>query len=99
MLRFLRLKQIIGDPRRDIPPIIPISSSSWWEGVKSGKYPQPVKIGERSSAWPDYEVDAIIAAIIRGESEEQIKELVKNLVESRKTLGIPEEKDKLRAAK
>ena len=75
------------------------SNSSFYEKIADGLFTPPVKIGERSSAWPDYEVDAIIAAIIRGESEEQIKELVKNLVESRKTLGLPVEKDKLRVAK
>jgi hypothetical protein len=42
--RLLRLKQIIGDPRSDPPiePIIPVSKSSWWEGVKSGRYPKAI---------------------------------------------------------
>ena len=50
---FLRLSQIIGDPKADppIPPIFPVSKSSWWEGVKSGRYPEPVKLGPRTTAW------------------------------------------------
>ena len=38
---FLRLKQIIGDDQSDPPiaPIIPISKSAWWKGVKDGLYP------------------------------------------------------------
>ena len=41
----LRLRAIIGDPKADppIPAIIPISASSWWAGVKSGRYPQPAR--------------------------------------------------------
>lgn len=50
---FLRLPQIIGNPKAEppIPPIIPIGRTSWLEGVKSGKYPKPVKLGERTTAW------------------------------------------------
>ncbi len=50
----VRLAQIIGDPKANppIPPIIPVSKASWWNGVKSGKYPKPVKLGKRITAWP-----------------------------------------------
>jgi predicted DNA-binding transcriptional regulator AlpA len=51
---YLRLHQIIGKPKAEppIPPIIPVSKSTWWAGVKSGRYPQPVRtLGERITAW------------------------------------------------
>jgi len=51
---YLRLYQIIGNPKANppIPPIIPISKSSWWSGIKSGRYPQPVRsLGVRITAW------------------------------------------------
>jgi hypothetical protein len=47
----LRLWQILGDKRKGIPPIIPVSKSSWWAGVKSGKYPKPVKLSPRCTCW------------------------------------------------
>lgn len=49
----VRLKQIIGDPNANppVPAIIPISKSAWWNGVKSGKYPQPFKLSERTTVW------------------------------------------------
>lgn len=49
----LRVKQIIGDPKATppIPAIIPVSRSTWWSGVKSGRFPQPVKLGPRTTAW------------------------------------------------
>lgn len=59
---WLRLKAIIGDPKADppIPAIVPVSKSTWWAGVKSGKYPQPVKIGTRCTAWRIEDIRAFI---------------------------------------
>ena len=50
---FLRLSHIIGDPTAQppIPPIIPVKKTTWWEGVKSGRFPKPVKLGPRVTAW------------------------------------------------
>ncbi|MBV5316897.1 MAG: AlpA family phage regulatory protein [Desulfobulbaceae bacterium] len=50
---FLRLSQIVGDNKAEPPisAIIPVSKSTWWAGVKSGRYPQPVKLSERCTAW------------------------------------------------
>jgi predicted DNA-binding transcriptional regulator AlpA len=48
---FFRLKQIVGDKKAEIPAIIPVSPSTWWAGVKSGRFPQPVKLSERCTAW------------------------------------------------
>ena len=31
--------------------VFPISESVWWEGVRNGTYPKPVKLGKRISAW------------------------------------------------
>ena len=35
----------------DILKLIPVCKATWWRGVKSGLYPQPVKIGTRITAW------------------------------------------------
>jgi prophage regulatory protein len=47
----IRLKQILGDPKANIPPLIPIGRTSFLNGVKCGTYPKPVKLGERMVAW------------------------------------------------
>ena len=31
--------------------IVPLSKSTWRAGVKSGRFPQPITLGERSIAW------------------------------------------------
>lgn len=34
-----------------IPDVVPFSSATLWRGVKSGKFPKPVKLTERVTAW------------------------------------------------
>ncbi len=50
---FLRIKQILGDKKSNppIPPLIPIGKSTWWKGIKEGKFPKPIKIGPRITVW------------------------------------------------
>jgi len=50
---FLRLKQILADKKANppVPAIIPVGRTSWFEGVKNGRYPSPVKLGPRTTAW------------------------------------------------
>ncbi len=35
----------------EVLTIYPVSKSTWWNGVKSGRYPTPIKISPRCSAW------------------------------------------------
>lgn len=60
---FLRLFQIIGDEKRGLPPIIPVKKSCWWAGVKSGRYPAPVKLAPRVTAWRVEDIRALIASV------------------------------------
>ena len=62
---FLRLKQIIGDPKAKppIPAIFPISNSAWWDGIKKGIYPRPVKLSARTSAWKVDDIRSLIEKI------------------------------------
>jgi predicted DNA-binding transcriptional regulator AlpA len=39
----LRLPQVLA--------LVPVSRSTWWAGCKSGRFPKPVKIGPRTTAW------------------------------------------------
>ena len=49
---FVRLKQIIGDKDADppIPAIIPVSRTTWINGVKAGRFPKSKKLGARINA-------------------------------------------------
>ena len=65
---FLRIYQILGDPKATppIPAIIPISKSTWWAGVKSGRYPKPVKLSERCTAWRVEDIRVLIEQTAKG---------------------------------
>lgn len=48
-------------PRSAIPPIIPVRKSCWWDGVKTGRFPKPVKIGNgRGSFWRAEQIRALV---------------------------------------
>jgi len=59
---FLRLKHIIGDPSAlpAIPALIPVSRSSWWAGVKSGRFPASVKLAPNTTAWRAEDIRTLI---------------------------------------
>ncbi len=52
---FIRLPQVLS--------VFPVSRSTWWAGVKSGKYPQPVKISPRCTAWKAEAIRALIESV------------------------------------
>jgi prophage regulatory protein len=39
---------------------VPVSPSTWWEGVKSGRFPKPVKLGPKITAWQAADIHAVI---------------------------------------
>jgi len=55
---YVRLADILAPAGR-----LPISKSTWWAGVKEGRYPAAVKLGRRITAW---KVADILALIERG---------------------------------
>lgn len=62
---FIRLPQIIGDAKAvpPIPAIIPVGKSTWWDGVRTGRFPKPVKLSERVTAWRVEDIHALIGRI------------------------------------
>lgn len=59
---FVRLPQIIGNQKANppIPALIPVSRTTWLEGVKSGEYPPGHKISDRCTAWRAEDIRALI---------------------------------------
>jgi predicted DNA-binding transcriptional regulator AlpA len=59
---FLRLPQIVGDKKSDppIPALIPVSRSTWWAGVREGRFPRPYKISRRCSGWKISDIKVLI---------------------------------------
>ena len=55
------------------------SDASPYNEIRDGLLTSGVAIGQRSKGWPDYEVQAIAAARVAGQTDEQLRELVKRL--------------------
>ena len=55
---FLRIAQILE--------LIPISKSTWWDGVKEKRFPQPVKIGPKTTVWRVEDIRAFITHLGMG---------------------------------
>ncbi len=52
---FLRLPEILK--------LIPVGKSTWWAGVKSGRFPKAVKLSERITAWKAEDIHALISEL------------------------------------
>ena len=51
---FVRLSSILAP----FGPI-PVSKSTWWQGVKDGRFPQPQKLGPRTTVWKAEDIRAL----------------------------------------
>jgi len=49
---FVRLPQILE--------VFPVSSSTWWAGVRSGRFPAGVKLSANTTAWRVEDIRALI---------------------------------------
>ena len=49
---FLRLHQVLE--------LVPVGKSTWWAGCKTGRFPRPIKIGLRASAWRTADILALL---------------------------------------
>ena len=61
----LRLPQILGDPKAEppIPALIPVSKSTWWAGIREGRFPKPVHLSRRCVAWKGEEIKKLIEGL------------------------------------
>jgi prophage regulatory protein len=69
ILRLPEVKRVLGH-RAD---------ASVYNAIRAGLFTTGVAIGQRARGWPDYEVNAIGAARIAGQSDDEIKGLVLRL--------------------
>lgn len=67
--QFYRLRQIIGNPKKGIPAIIPVSRATWYRGMADGRYPRPVKIASKSTAWRAADIRDLVERINNSRNE------------------------------
>ena len=53
--RLLRLPQVLE--------LIPVSKSTWWAGVRAGRFPQPLRLGARCTVWRQSDIEKLVAEL------------------------------------
>ena len=43
--------------------IIPVGRSTWWQGVRDGRFPRGIKLSSRITAWSVADIDALIESM------------------------------------
>ncbi len=85
---FIRESQLVQSPKRpDTPTPWPFSAPTYWRKIQAGLLPKPYRLSERVSAQNVGECRAISAAWAAGKSDDQIRELVKDLHAKRTELA------------
>ena len=51
----------------DVLKIIPVAKTAWYQGVKEGRFPAPVKLTKRASGYRVGDIRALIARLDAGE--------------------------------
>lgn len=62
--RFVRLGQIIGNPKKGIEGIIPVSRATWYRGIKEGRFPKPHYLGSMTAVWLMSDIQKLISDTI-----------------------------------
>jgi prophage regulatory protein len=42
---------------------IPVCKSTWWAGVRNGRFPQPLKLGPRTTVWKAEDIRALFEGV------------------------------------
>jgi prophage regulatory protein len=74
-----------------------LKHSRIYDGVADETFPPGVKLSSRCTRWVESEVDAIVHAMVAGATSDQLRVLVRSMVEKRKTValmvGVPSEEE------
>ena len=58
---FVRLRDILAPAGP-----IPVSKSTWWQGIRDGRFPQPLKLGKRVTVWRAQDIHHLIEQGVPG---------------------------------
>jgi prophage regulatory protein len=78
--RFLRLPTVLERTG--------YSRSRLYARISDGLFPRPISLGPRVAAWPEHEVDAVIAAHIRALADDELAQFVSEIHTQRATFGL-----------
>lgn len=70
--------------RPEVLKLLQISRSNLYKKIEQGLWPKPISLGSRAVAWLSSENEQVLNAMIAGQSQKEIKQLVEILENSRK---------------
>ena len=53
-----------------IPSMLPMGKSTWWKGVKSGRYPRGIKLGPKITVWRLSDILGLLDSLQKKEPSE-----------------------------
>jgi predicted DNA-binding transcriptional regulator AlpA len=71
--RLIRIREVLRK--------VGVKQSTWYEDIKAGRAPPPVKIGLRSVAWYEPDIDDLIDARLEGREWRPLGDAAKQVVE------------------
>ncbi|HKB59527.1 MAG TPA: AlpA family phage regulatory protein [Gallionellaceae bacterium] len=77
-MRLLKLPQVLD--------LTATSRTTHYSNIKTGLMTAPVPLGVHSVAWPEHEISQLIAARIAGKSDEEIRQIVRDMMSKRGSL-------------
>jgi predicted DNA-binding transcriptional regulator AlpA len=54
---------------KDVLKVIPVSKTTWYIGIKEGRYPPPIKIGLKAVAWRKKDIDNCLKSLNENRNE------------------------------
>lgn len=85
LLRTTSFNKIIRQPA--VLETLGISKSTLFNRINAGLFPPSINLGGRATGWLETEAQAVLSALMANQSQEEIKELVKTLLQARKGKG------------
>lgn len=64
------------------------SRSGLYARIAAGLLPRPIALGARAAAWPEHDIDAVLAAMIRGATDDELRTLVSDIHTRRSNFGL-----------
>ena len=86
--RLIRIREVLRK--------VGVSQSTWYEDVKAGRAPSPVKISERAVAWYEPDIDDLIDARREGRGWQPIGDVAAKVIKKFGISGSEPESDAAR---
>jgi prophage regulatory protein len=81
------MKPIRYQRRHEVLLQMSLSNSTLCKRISDGLFVPPVSLGERAVGWLSHEVNEVLAAMAEGKTTNEVRKIVKDLVQARKALS------------